>query len=395
MNLRAVYLFLATILSILGFLWMVACDLFIYLSFSVTPIMHHQPQREQLDNIPSIEVCYTVEEALLTETPLQKAWDSFPSSTDVLDNDKTQINGFSSGVNEVKKLLKDNLMCYDITLTQHVINKRNLTGIPIMARIFLKPGLNKNKDSMMYVSMHSRYTGPTTRTMSFIQSPRGTGEGNEGSWLTVSYSRSIFQLLTSPYTTDCIQYHSIGFKGQDDCYNRCLINQKINSTSTIPFEAIVEDESILSSVRLQRNGTSLGQEGIHCRNQCNHRDCISDIITPRLISAVPSSTDQIDIVFPTEPELMTSYVPFCTFEMLFRNFVRTAVICFFISPLPFVFFERTVHTLATEVVTNVKNKRNGITPQDSVCNASTNGARAANGVNIINSFANNNVQNGA
>jgi hypothetical protein len=360
-------------------------------------MMHHQPQREQLDNIPSVEVCQTVEEDLLNESPLKKAWDSFPEKTEILDLEKTQINGFTSGDYEVKKLLKDNLVCYDITLARHLINRRNLTGIPIMARIFLKPGINVNKDNMMYVSLHSRDSGPTTRTVGFVQSPRVEGEGKTGSWLTVSYSRSIFQLLPSPYSTNCIEYRQSGFMSQDDCYNRCLINYKVNSSGILPFEVIIEEEALLSFGRQGRNGTSLGQEGIFCNHRCNRKDCVSDIITPRLISSVPSDIDQIDILFPTEPELMTSFFPAYTCQEFLRDCTKSLLIWFLISPLPYVMFERIVCRTVTETVTNVKIKRNGVAPDDVICNTSANGVRASNGLNIINSFANNNVQqpNGA
>jgi len=371
---------------------MFICILANYVRFDVDQITYNQPQRDHLDNIPSVEVCYSLDEAVLSEPPLQKAWDSFPTPQEVLDMEKTQINGYTNGNFGVTKLIRDNLMCFDISLAGHSISRKNLTGIPIMARIVLKPDLNKNKDPMMYVYVHARDTGASTRSAGFIQSPRGS---SVGSWLTFTYSRSTYQLLSSPYITNCKQYQ--GFMSQDDCFNRCLINSKDNASNALPFETVVDDESILTFGRQTKNGTQGGQDCQHCLKQCHQQDCVKEIITPRLISSTPADQDQIDIIYPTEPEMVVTSVPVYTCFSFLKDTVYSICVCLLLSPIPMLLFERRVAISVAETLFDIKHKRNGVIPEDTVCgsgagiNSLSGGHRVANGINIVNAFANNNM----
>lgn len=380
MNYRSLYIILSSIVAIFIFLWMVGCCLYVYASYDVEESVSMTPIKKRTVDVPSVQLCYTFDPGM-KEAALADIWNSFPAPDAVLDAENSMFNHEKPLKDfEVKKLIRGDFVCYDIRIKSFFRDIHSNPGKPIAASIVMKPDVNKNKDQVLYMFVHT-YKTPISTMTGFASVSRGTSAGVT---ITLSYRTDSFMLLPEPYVTNCKSYRETNTTVPTpyDCFNKCLLSRQ-NATD-VPSNAVVYDETLLTRKRDFSND-SIHAISSKCIFDCQP-ECFSEVISPRIVSAAPSDMDRIDILTPYEPGTTMVLRPRMLFYELLWNLMKVLLLAVMISPVPILALEKVI-TSVIHFESESKGKRNGVAPSE----VRTLGNGVGNGVNIVNSFTNNNA----
>ena len=108
-----------------------------------------------------------------------------------------------------------------------------------------------------------------------------------GNLYTATYNVRTYQLLQSPYQTDCLHYDlNTEFTSRKDCIRKCKINRSLKRCSVVAHETdVLEGEP---SVRFSNDTDEfdcVNRLGLNqlCHKQCHNNDCFKQHIEPNVM----------------------------------------------------------------------------------------------------------------
>lgn len=200
-------------------------------------------------------------------------------------------------------------LCYQISLRSEKISQSfdliNLAVSPAFSGLSVRMTLKDSFNSVHFYKIALSKPGDYPYTELAV-APQRFGDHN----LMVGYKSLKSKLLPSPYSSDCLDYKTIGFNSRDDCYSKCVFEKTLTRTNKQPFAVIldnnVHDERIVSYIDIQDKNFSNAIQLIHeqCSAQCHKRDCYKESLTSIVMPLSASSkTFVIATVVPSDPEI--------------------------------------------------------------------------------------------
>lgn len=116
--------------------------------------------------------------------------------------------------------------------------------------------------------------------------------------------------LPPPYESKCFNYTELAFYGQEDCIQRCLLEQVSRQLHLVPFTSFIRapiDQGQLTLSQLESKNVSaiLQRSEKKCFSRCQHPSCLSQIsITSAESEFYPNL--RIILFSPSSPEVIVS-----------------------------------------------------------------------------------------
>lgn len=219
---------------------------------------------------------------------------------------------------QIEKFFIQEYICYkfhvktyenDTYYFDHLAFARSFSGM--FFAIFLKPQFY-TKIFIFKASIHSNAQFPElsiVSTETIFQTENGS-HYNPASYNLDFFKYFIFN-LPAPFKTDCLNYHSIGYKSQRDCFVKCLQKQTIKHFNKVSFVGIsqsIDYETINDTDNNNRTFAKfLHQLEVACDRNCSKRNCILDrYITETHIYQFKRNT-RFKVEIPKQPSFKVRY----------------------------------------------------------------------------------------
>ena len=132
---------------------------------------------------------------------------------------------------------------------------------------------------------------------------------------TLTYSVRTFQLLPSPYRTNCVDYsQSFGVKTRKHCIRKCKIRQSLEKCGIISDEIDIyrgEENVVFGKTDEEWKCSRKEKLDYICWNECARYDCYKQYMEAKIIEIGDTNAwyNKVRLMIPFEPRTTFSHVP--------------------------------------------------------------------------------------
>ena len=169
---------------------------------------------------------------------------------------------------------------------------------------FIRFGIYNN----LWFSVHNSYDIPISYDWDSV-------EVKKSFHYSITFSLTSFQLLRSPYSTDCKNYYKeTEFLSRKDCIRKCKLTESQDKCGVVSHEVdVYENETnvrfaqSLEEVNCVKN-LNLKSD---CVNKCPNYDCFKQDYAPKITAQYSSNYNhcEVDLAIPTDPQLTHHHKP--------------------------------------------------------------------------------------
>lgn len=198
-------------------------------------------------------------------------------------------------------------ICYAVSLRQEKVSQSmdliHLAVSPSFSGLSVRMVLKRTFNGAHFFKVALSKPGDYPYT-ELAYAPQRFGEHN----FYLGYKSLKSKLLPAPYASNCFNYDTLGYKSQDDCFSKCVLEETLDRTRKLPFATILDDQSygekIVSYIDIQNKEMSDVIHRIHefCMKRCHRRDCYKETLTTFVMPL--SAKDEnfvLAIVIPVDP----------------------------------------------------------------------------------------------
>ena len=130
--------------------------------------------------------------------------------------------------------------------------------------------------------------------------------------VTIGFQRVQFNLLKSPYATNCSDYREIGYPSQFSCLTQCILAKAIRNGTGLPIGIPYEKaDDYRFNVRHRLHDLQLdAYEDIECNRKCANVACHIVYYETKIMSRVNVRNQTgISLYLPSKPPLFVNYKP--------------------------------------------------------------------------------------
>ena len=130
---------------------------------------------------------------------------------------------------------------------------------------------------------------------------------------TLTYSVRTFQLLPSPYRTDCIDYkREMSAKSRNDCVRKCKVRLSLEKCGVVSDEIDVysgEENVVFAKTKPDIACTRREYLDDICWKECPRNNCFEQYMESRIIQSRPLSYHKLRLMLPFEPRTTFRHRP--------------------------------------------------------------------------------------
>ena len=130
---------------------------------------------------------------------------------------------------------------------------------------------------------------------------------------TISNSVRSYQLLPSPYLTDCIDYsQAMAAKSRNDCVRKCKVRLSLEKCGVVSDEIDVysgEENVVFAKTKHEITCTRREKLEDICWKECPHNDCFEQYMEARIIQSSDVRYDKLRLMIPFEPRTTFRHKP--------------------------------------------------------------------------------------
>ncbi len=126
----------------------------------------------------------------------------------------------------------------------------------------------------------------------------------------ITYSTKSFQLLESPYPTNCIHYpEKTRYYSRKDCIRKCRIKESLSKCGVIADETNVFkwEAGRFANTTEEKDCLKIMDLDKFCANFCPNMDCVKNFYTPKEMYSLTLNQSQAKVGFKTPLEPKTIY----------------------------------------------------------------------------------------